>query len=87
MSKLSRLVILTGVLATCSVAGFLTLNSTMAAPAFAQTPPAPCVCSTLEKLEYKPISPAEPMARIYVGQCQCGAMSCVVTTGALQCTK
>jgi hypothetical protein len=87
MSKLSRLVILAGLLTTCSVAGFLTLNSTMATPAFAQTVPAPCVCSSLEKLEYKPISPAEPMARLYVGQCQCGAMSCVVTSGALQCVK
>ncbi|MGA7179220.1 MAG: hypothetical protein WBX11_06500 [Thiobacillaceae bacterium] len=87
MSKLSRLLILIGFLAASSVAGFFILNSTMAAPAFAQSSPPPCICSSLEKLEYRPVSPAEPMARIYVGQCQCGAMSCVVTTGALQCVK
>ena len=87
MTKSTRLAIFAGFLATCSVAGFLTLNSTLASPALAQSTPQPCVCSTLEKLEYKPVSPAEPMARVYVGQCQCGAMSCVVTTGALQCVK
>jgi len=87
MFKSPRLLILIGFLATCSVAGFLVLNTTLATPAFAQASPAPCVCSALEKLEYRPVSPAEPLARIYVGQCQCGAMSCVVTTGALQCVK
>jgi len=87
MSKLSRLLILTGLVAACSMGGFLMLNSTLASPAFAQASPSPCMCSSLEKLEFKPVSPAEPMARVYVGQCQCGAISCVVTTGALQCMK
>jgi hypothetical protein len=81
------LAIFAGLIAIGSTAGFLTLNSSVMSPAFAQAMPAPCVCSTLEKLEYKPVSPAEPIARLFVGQCQCGAMSCVVTSGALQCMK
>lgn len=87
MTRSTRLAILAGLLATASAAGFLALGSTRATAAPAQTAPPPCVCSALEKLEYKPVSPAEPMARLYVGHCQCGAMSCVVTTGALQCVK
>jgi hypothetical protein len=87
MTRFTRLVLLVGFLAICSVAGFLALNSTVATAAFAETAPAPCICSTLTRLQYTPAAPTEPLTRIYVGQCQCGAMSCVVTTGALQCTK
>ncbi len=87
MTRFTRLVMLVGFLAVCLVASFFALNSTMAKTAFAQVPPTPCVCSALSKLEYTPASPTEPLARFYVGQCQCGAMSCVVTSGALQCLK
>lgn len=87
MTRLIRLVMLVGLLAAGSLAAFLALNSTMVKPALAQAAPAPCVCSTLAKLEYAPASPTEPLARLYVGQCQCGAMSCVVTSGALQCSR
>jgi hypothetical protein len=87
MTRFSRLALLAGCLTICSVAGFLVLNSAVARPAFAETAPAGCTCSTLTKLQYTPVAPTEPLARIYIGQCQCGAMSCVVTTGALQCLK
>jgi hypothetical protein len=87
MKRPIRLTVLFGFLAISSVVGFLVLDSSGATPAFAQSSPTPCACTALEKLEYRPISPAEPMARLYVGQCQCGNMSCVVTSGALQCMK
>jgi hypothetical protein len=88
MTRSTRLVMLAAVLTACSVGGFLVLNSAVAKPAFAQAAPPPCTCSTLTKLEYTPVGPTDPLvARIYVGQCQCGAVSCVVTSGALQCTK
>jgi hypothetical protein len=88
MNRFTRLVMLAGLLTTCSVVGFLVLNSTVAKPAFAESAPRPCTCSALTKLEYTPTGPTDPLvARIYVGQCQCGAVSCVVTAGALQCVK
>lgn len=88
MNRFTRLVMMFGVVSTCSVVGLLVLNSTVVRPAFAQAAPPACTCSTLTKLEYTPIGPTDPLvARIYVGQCQCGTMSCVVTSGALQCVK
>ena len=87
MNHRIRLAIMAGLLGMGSFVGLLLLNSTAAKPAFAETAPASCVCSSLTKLQYTPAAPTEPLARIYVGQCQCGALSCVVTTGALQCVK
>jgi hypothetical protein len=88
MTRFTRLLTMFGFLTACSVVGFLVSNSTVAKPAFAQAAPPPCTCSTLTKLEYTPSGPTDPLvARLYVGQCQCGTMSCVVTTGALQCMK
>jgi hypothetical protein len=87
MSRLSHLSIVAGIVATASAVGLLAIQSDAATAAAQQAAPSPCVCSSLEKLEYRPINPAEAIGRIYVGQCQCGAMSCVVTTGALQCSR
>ena len=87
MPGFARLLVFIAVLATCLAAGWLALNSREATAALPQQAPPPCACSALEKLEYKPVSPAEPVSRLYVGHCQCGALSCVVTAGALQCTK
>jgi hypothetical protein len=87
MTRFIRMVLLAGILAICSVAGFLAFNSSVAKSAFAEAGPAPCTCSALTRLQYTPAAPTEPLVRIYVGQCQCGAMSCAVTTGALQCVK
>ncbi|MGO9443842.1 MAG: hypothetical protein ACLPXB_03590 [Thiobacillaceae bacterium] len=87
MTRPIRLTILFSILAISSLVALLALNWGGATPALAQSVLTPCACTALEKLEYKPVSPAEPMARLYVGQCQCGNMSCVVTAGALQCIK
>jgi hypothetical protein len=85
MTKSSRLLILAGL----AVAGTLAALAAVQTVSATSGPdkPAPCVCSALEKLEYTPLSPAEPLARLYVGHCQCGNLNCVVTSGALQCTK
>ena len=76
-----------GILSAVSVAGLVAMKSNAAVAATPQPAPSSCVCSPVEKLEYKPVNPAETIARIYVAQCQCGSMTCVVTSGALQCSK
>lgn len=87
MTRWIRVSMATGILSAASVAGLMTMKSIAATSATPQSAPPPCVCSPVEKLEYKPVNPAETIARIYVAQCQCGAMTCVVTSGALQCSK
>jgi hypothetical protein len=54
---------------------------------YSQAAPQACTCSSLTKLEFTPVAPMEALSRIYVGLCQCGGMNCVVTAGAMQCTK
>jgi hypothetical protein len=85
MKKSMRLLIIAGLAVTGVLGGLMAMQSMAAA----ETPasPAPCICSAVQKLEFSPVSPAEPLARMYVAHCQCGNLNCVVTNGALQCSK
>ncbi len=87
MARWIQISMAAGILSAASVAGLVTMKSNAATAATTQTAPSSCVCSPVEKLEYKPVNPAETIARIYVAQCLCGSMTCVVTTGALQFGK
>ena len=87
MNRWIRVLIAAGMLTAVSFAGLMAMKSNATTVATPQPAPSSCVCSPVEKLEYKPVNPAETIARIYVAHCQCGAMTCVVTSGALQCSK
>lgn len=87
MTRWIRVSIVAGILSAASVAGLMAMKSNAATAATPQSAPSSCVCSPVEKLEYRPVNPAETFVRMYVAQCQCGAMTCVVTSGALQCGK
>lgn len=89
MTRFTRLVMLGGLLTTCSIAGFFVRDSAAANPMFPQTTPGPCVCSEVTTLTDPHNTPPAPPIRI--GHCQCGVMSCAVSSVgsqvALQCVK